>query len=72
MTPEYMYNEMTWAEVQDALDYVHMYELNERHYAANAYKKNKKITDWWTRSEPSIDKSLKAFRESLEKDIKHG
>ena len=72
MTPDYVYNEMTWAEVQDALDYVHMYELNERHYAHAPYQKNKKITEWWTRSESSMDKGLKAFRASLEKDIKHG
>lgn len=72
MTPEYIYNEMTWAELNDALDYVHMYELNERHYAAKPYQKNKKITDWWQRKESRPEKGLEDFRASLEKDIKHG
>ncbi|MBA4274024.1 MAG: hypothetical protein C0436_00060 [Alphaproteobacteria bacterium] len=70
MTPEYMYNEMTWREIQDALDYVHMYELNERHYAHKPYNKNKKITEWWARKEEKPDKALREFRAALEKDTK--
>lgn len=72
MTPDYIYNEMTWREINDALDYVHMYELNERHYAHKPYNKNKKINEWWTRKEDSPDKGLQAFRAKLEKDMKHG
>lgn len=52
MTPEYIYNEMTWNEFNDAMEYVHLYELTEAHYAAGVYRKNKKLTDWWRRKKP--------------------
>jgi hypothetical protein len=61
MTPEYMYNDMTWAELNDCLDYVHMYELNERHYAFKPYNKNKKLNEWWNRRDESIDRPLREF-----------
>jgi hypothetical protein len=55
MTPDYIYNEMTWAEVSDALDYCHAYDMGEQHFAAGAWKKGKKITDWWQRKRPRAD-----------------
>jgi hypothetical protein len=68
MTPEYIYNEMTWREIQDALDYVHMYELNERHYAHKPFTKNKKITEWWTRKQDNPNRALLDFKAALKKD----
>jgi hypothetical protein len=49
MTAEYIYNEMTWNEVNDALEYVHLYDLKDSHIGAGIWKKNKKISDWWRR-----------------------
>jgi hypothetical protein len=61
MTSEYMYNEMTWNEISDALDYVHMYECNEKHYAIKPYQKNKKLNEWWGRNEIGPEKALRDF-----------
>lgn len=68
MTPDYMYNEMTWSEINDAIEYASRYEYSEREYAVNNYKKGKKIFDWWSRKpDPSPDKALRAFIDSVKK-----
>lgn len=36
-----MFEEMTWNEINIALDYIFRYEINERHY-----KGSKKLNDW--------------------------
>ena len=41
MTPEYMFEEMTWNEINGALDYVFRYETTERHYKGSV-----KLNDW--------------------------
>lgn len=67
MTPEYMYNEMTWAEVVDGLAYVQMYELNERHYAAKPYNRNTRVNDWYTRHEETPSNSMREFISKVRK-----
>jgi hypothetical protein len=66
MTPEYIYNEMTWNEANDAMEYVFMYDLNAQHFAIGQHRKNKKITDWWKRKKSSDD-ALREFGERCKK-----
>jgi len=66
MTPEYIYNEMTWNEANDAMEYVFMYDLGIQHFSLGQFRKNKKITDWWKRKKSSDDKLL-AFAEACKK-----
>lgn len=43
MTRDYIYEEMTWAEVSQALAYVTMYESTERHFGP---KVKNKLDSW--------------------------
>jgi hypothetical protein len=56
MTPAYVYEEMTWAEIGAAMDYVYRYDVTERH-ARGA----KKIWDWIYRGRDTFGKELKAL-----------
>lgn len=67
MTPDFIYNEMTSAELTDALDYINMYEMDERRYAFKPYHRNKKLFDWWKRKEANPSKDY----EKLKRDLKH-
>lgn len=51
MTPEYVYEEMTWAETSAALEYVALYETDDRHRAAREYVKNKPWRSWFFRED---------------------
>jgi hypothetical protein len=64
MTPEFIYNEMTWNEISDALEYVHLYELRDQHLAFGIWKKNKKLSDWWQRKKADAD-ALREFAERV-------
>ena len=56
MTPEYIYNEMTWAEIGAAVDYVYRFETTERHY-----KGKKKLDDWICAGRDEVDAELRKF-----------
>ena len=51
MTPEYIYNNMTWAELGDALEYAYTYETDSRHWAAGAYSGSIKLSNWLERKD---------------------
>jgi hypothetical protein len=55
MSPEYIYNLMTWNEINDALEYAHIYDMGQQHFAVGPFTKGKKITDWWQRKKPRAD-----------------
>ncbi len=67
MTPEYIYEDMTPAEVADALDYIGKYELTERHWALGAFKKVKKLWSWLKREKADFDKDIKALIRDLKR-----
>lgn len=64
MTPDYIYNEMSWNEISDALEYIHLYELHDAHIGHGIWKKNKKLSDWWQRKKPA-DNALLEFAENV-------
>lgn len=43
MTPDYIYREMTWNEISDAIDYIYRYKTDERQFGKNA---KVKLNDW--------------------------
>ena len=43
MTPDYIYHEMTWNEISDAIDYVYRYKTDERQFGKGA---KVKLNDW--------------------------
>lgn len=68
MTPDYIYNEMTPSELSDAMEYVQLYELNERHYSAGVFKRNKKLWEWYKREVPDVDKQFKTMLRKMKAD----
>jgi hypothetical protein len=41
MTPDYIYEKMTWAEIDSALEYIFRYDLTELHFKGAV-----KLKDW--------------------------
>lgn len=68
MTPEYIYNEMTKAEVADSIDYVTRYEAGQKHHAVGPYKKGKKLWAWLKRESPDVDKQFRALFRKMKSD----
>ena len=71
MTQDYIYNDMTWAEIGDALSYVGMYEMDERRHAVKPWNKNKRLFDWWQRKDARPDRELRKALEAMKKDGKN-
>lgn len=61
-----MYENMTWSEINDALDYVFRYESTERHYKGSI-----KLNDWIYPKRNMLPSQLKKVASDLRK-IKAG
>lgn len=61
MTPDYIYNEMTWNEIGSALEYINRYDTTERHY------KGVKLNDWMHRKTDTLIDDLKNVVKELRK-----
>ena len=64
MSPGYIYNEMTWAEISAALDYVYRYELKEPHYKGSI-----KLNDWLYKRVDTLAKDLTRVVSSIKKEV---
>ena len=62
MTVDYIYEDMTWAEVNFCLDYVYKYSTDERHWGGG---KREKLSDWLFSGKEKERDNLIAFRKKL-------
>lgn len=62
MTTAHIYDEMTWAEVGSAVDYIYRFELTERHY-----KGKKKLDDWLYVGRDNLPDDLRRVVKDLRK-----
>ena len=65
MTRDYIYEEMTWAEVSDALAYVSQYEDQQRFFGKNV---KKKLNDWLFRGRDNFAADLRKAVGDLRKN----
>jgi hypothetical protein len=56
MTPDYIYKEMTWNEISDAIDYVYRYKTDERHFGKGA---KVKLNDWLYNKKDNLASDLR-------------
>jgi hypothetical protein len=60
MTPEYIFKQMTWAEIESALDFLFRYEVKESHV-----KSSIKLNDWIYKKIDNLKIDLKALSKKL-------
>lgn len=70
MTPDYIYHEMTWAEVNDTLQYVYSFDVSDKFFIVTENKKTtwqkaKKLSAFWKRETQDAEKQLMAFKRKL-------
>lgn len=64
MTRDYIYENMTWAEVSDALAYVSQYEDTQRFFGKSV---KKKLNDWLFRGRDTFEADMRRAVQNLRK-----
>lgn len=64
MTRDYIYENMTWAEISQALAYVTMYEAGERHFGKNV---KHRLDSWMYRGRDNFADDLKRAVQEMRK-----
>ena len=60
MTPDYIFEQMTWAEIGAAMDYIFRYEIKESHH-----KNSIKLSEWIYEKKDHLKQDLKDIANKL-------